>query len=235
MIDYQILIPAFNASDTLPQLLREINQLDYKPTEILVVDDGSCDDTASIAQQMNVKTLRLKANKVKGYALKKGWQHLINDPETDYILFIDADLQHPVTSIPKFLDHAYRHKCKFIIGKRDIAINKMPIHRILSNKITSFIISILTGQAIEDSQCGFRLIHKEVLKKIQLFENGFQLESEIILRAAEIPVQINFISIPTLYNGEKSNIGNFQDTFKFIKLVLKEIIRKAPCILKNRD
>jgi hypothetical protein len=148
---------------------------------------------------------------------------------------MDADLQHPASAIPKFIELVSKEHGKFIIGKRKRTLTKMPFHRILSNKITSSIISFFTGQMIKDSQCGFRLIHKDVLRQISLYENGFQLESEMILRAAEIPVKIHFVDIPTVYTDEKSYIANFLDTLRFIKLITKEIINRAACILKNKD
>jgi glycosyltransferase involved in cell wall biosynthesis len=235
MINYQIIIPAFNASKTLESLLSDIKLLDNKPVDILVVDDGSYDNTASIAQQMGTKILKFEANMGKGYALKQGWQYLSEDLNSEYILFMDADLQHPASAIPKFIELAENKKSKFIIGQRDRTIKKMPIHRIISNKITSAIISFFSGQRIKDSQCGFRLVHKDVLRQIKLYENGFQLESEMILRAAEIPVKIDFIEIPTVYKDEKSYVANFLDTFKFIKLITKEMKKRITCTLRDKD
>lgn len=147
---------------------------------------------------------------------------------------MDADLQHPVYAISNFLQYAQQHASRFIIGKRQLSIKKMPIHRLVSNYLTSLIISLLTGQKISDSQCGFRFIHKEVLERIHLIENGFQLESEMIMRAAEIPVPIDFVSIPTIYKSEKSNIGNIQDTFRFIVLIVREIQTRIKCVLKDK-
>ena len=100
----------------------------------------------------------------------------------------------------------------------------MPAHRILSNSITSYILSKLTGQKIEDSQCGYRLIKRKVIEKMELGEDGYQLESEMLLKSAQNDVKIDFVPIPTIYNTEKSHMRNFSDTLKFIRLIVKHFL-----------
>jgi glycosyltransferase involved in cell wall biosynthesis len=234
MIRYHILIPAYNAAETLPTLLHEIKTLEKQPEGILIVDDGSKDDTAKIVQDMQAKLLRFEENRGKGFALRQGWDYLFKNCKCEYVLIMDADLQHPAYAISDFLQYAQQNASRFIIGKRQLSIKKMPIHRLASNYLTSFIISILSGQKIRDSQCGFRLIHEEVLKAMHLNEDRFQMESEMILRASELPVSIDSISVPTIYKSEKSNIGNIQDTLRFVVLILREIRMRIKCVLKDR-
>jgi len=223
---YIILIPAYNAENSIGNLLDEINTLEIKPSQVIVVDDGSSDKTAMIAEKKDAVLIRLPKNQGKGFALKRGFECAKHLSEIEFILCMDADLQHPVFSIPNFINTANKLNSDFILGNRNKSFKSMPLHRIISNKLTSRIISILTGQIIKDSQCGMRLIRKDILKNIQLSENGFQLESEIIFRIAEQKYRINHVDIPTIYNSEMSNIGNISDTFKFIKLMFKEMIRK---------
>ena len=101
----------------------------------------------------------------------------------------------------------------------------MPILRYLSNTLTSFIISKITGQDIKDSQCGFRLIKKDVLDTINISENGFQFESEFILMCARKNIKMFFVNIPTVYNDSSSNISHFRDTYKFVRLIIREIFK----------
>lgn len=77
MIRYHILIPAYNAAETLPSLLQDIKMLEQQPEDILIVDDGSKDKTAKIAQDMQTKILRLNENRGKGFALRQGWNYLL--------------------------------------------------------------------------------------------------------------------------------------------------------------
>jgi len=229
VITYQILIPAYNAGNTISKLLGQINSISIKPQKIFIVDDGSDDDTADICREFDVEFLYHEMNRGKGRALKTGFNAFLNDNEADYALCMDADLQHPVSSIPDFLKKAGSGS-SFIVGSRDRSHKSMPAHRILSNTITSYILSKLTKQKIEDSQCGYRLIHRTVLEKFDLKEDGYQLESEMLLNAAQNGVKIEFIPIPTIYNTEQSYMRNFSDTIKFIKLILKYVFCKRSII-----
>ncbi len=220
---YQILIPAYNAGQTISKLLTELASVGQQPVKITVVDDGSGDDTVKICQEFGVEILRNTENKGKGNALKKGFEAFLAHSDAEYVLCMDADLQHPVSSIPDFLRKAESGR-RFIIGSRNRSVKSMPAHRILSNSMTSYILSKLTGQKIEDSQCGYRLIKRNVLEKMHLGEDGYQLESEILLKAAQNNVKIDFVPIPTIYNSEKSHMRNFSDTLKFIRLIVKHFL-----------
>ena len=222
---YAVLIPAYNAEKTIKDLLYQLRQLKKLPDKVILVDDGSKDNTAKIASEMQTEVIKITKNSGKGYALKKGFQYFINNTACDYLLCIDADLQHPVSSIPDFLNCTDKIQSQLIIGNRKKSIKKMPMHRILSNSITSITISFLTGQKIKDSQCGFRLIHRNLLKKLNLDENDFLIESEMILRTSENNIDIQFIDIPTIYSSEGSHINNIHVTIKFILLIYKELKR----------
>ncbi len=226
MYKYDILIPAYNAQNTLPIIFEQINQLDEKPDTVFVVNDGSTDLTEQIALSSGAKLISLESNHGKGFALKEGYKAFKEQGQSDLLICLDADLQHPVISVPDFLDHANNRNSKIIIGNREKIPSKMPAARIISNRLTSSILSLLTGQNIKDSQCGYRLIHKNVLEKLELSEEGFQLESEFIIKAAQLNYKIEFVNIPTIYAGGNSYIHHFKDTVKFIRLILREIYKK---------
>ena len=102
----------------------------------------------------------------------------------------------------------------------------MPLHRVASNRITSLILSWITGLRIPDSQCGFRLMRREFLKELTLKERGFQAESEMIITAAGLKKRIGFVSIPTVYRSGTSNIKIIADTIRFIRLILRTLLKK---------
>jgi glycosyltransferase involved in cell wall biosynthesis len=233
MLTYHVLVPAYNAGGTLPILLGQLQNLHDKPEGVLIVDDGSTDATTDIAKQYNADVFRFPQNRGKGRALRQGFTMLLENRNADYIICLDADLQHPVSMIPDFIRTAENKKSRFIIGYRSRSIKLMPWPRILSNFITSRILSFLTGQNIKDSQCGFRLISKEVLKETPLQENGFQLESEMLLRLASRRIRIDQIPVPTIYTRGNSHIHHVQDTIKFISLIIKEIGHRVWYSLKN--
>jgi len=97
----------------------------------------------------------------------------------------------------------------------------MPLQRILSNKITSFLLSVKTGQDIKDSQCGFRAYSSEILKEVKTEYSGFEAESEMLVKAAKKGYKIGFVDIPTIYGTENSKMRPFQAIFGFIKVILK--------------
>lgn len=220
---YAILIPAFNAASTLPDLLNQISLYPVKPEKIVVIDDGSEDGTAGAVNGNPDALVRsFDKNRGKGAALKAGFEIIMKETHADYVLCMDADLQHPVESISKFLEKAVNEKSDFIIGNRIKKPGLMPVHRILSNRITSWFISRLTGQQIRDSQCGYRMLRRNVLDRLHLRETGFQFESEMIIQAARNGYRIDSVDIPTVYHSDRSHIRNFLDTFKFIRLVVRE-------------
>lgn len=223
MIRYDVLIPAYNAQKNISELLSQLSSLIQPPENIIVADDGSQDNTVQICENYKVRVIRNIENRGKGYVLKIGFKAFLEDSPIEYLLCLDADLQHPVSSVPDFLRVAENKQSKFVLGVRKDRLKSMPGHRVLSNLLTSYIISWFSGQNIKDSQCGFRLIHRDLLKKVKLAENGYQLESEMILDSAREGFLIDYVSIPTIYNDEKSYIGNFSDTFRFTRLIFREI------------
>lgn len=226
MFDYAVLIPAYNAVHTIGELVDRIYALKEAPQTILVVDDGSNDNTSGLAEKHGAVTLRLPENMGKGFALRRGFDWYLEKGFSGYIICLDADLQHVPEVIPELLNSAQLTKRQVIIGNRDKRPGEMPLHRILSNRITSGIISLLAGQRIPDSQCGYRLLHTNVLKELKLTENGFQMESEFILKASRNAVQIGSVPVPVIYNRHGSHIGNFRDTVRFIGLISRYLRNK---------
>jgi glycosyltransferase involved in cell wall biosynthesis len=233
IINYDILIPAYNAGRTISNLLSEIHSTRERPQNIFVIDDGSTDDTVVKCQGLAVKVISHKKNLGKGRSLKTGFEAFLEQSGADYVLCLDADMQHPVSSIPDFLAKT-EIGTSFVVGARERSLKFMPVHRILSNIITSLIISLITGQQIKDSQCGYRLIHRNVFKGLELNEDGYQMESEMLLKTAQNGVKIDFIPIPTIYNAEKSHMRNFRDTLKFIRLIFRFLLNSSFKTMKHR-
>lgn len=219
-----IIIPAFNPSpDVLEGLVRRITRIcapnDYR---ILVVDDGS--ENAIEFNDLSdspVSILRHSDNRGKGAALKSAFGYFLRHRSVDVIITLDADLQHPPEKIPEFLEAFAGNAGSIITGYRQRNPRVMPVHRIVSNGLTSLIISLLTGQLVRDSQCGYRLISLDVLQNMSLSEDGFHLESEMLIRAGWLGFKIGSVPIPTIYNNEKSSIKNVPDTLNFVSLIFQ--------------
>jgi glycosyltransferase involved in cell wall biosynthesis len=216
-----VIIPAYNASSTISELIEKISEFTDK-SDIVVIDDGSKDQTFRIAQRAGAVVLKHERNKGKGEALKTGFKYA-QKKNYDALLTIDADLQHDPFSIRDFQQKANRNFSGIIIGTRDVHLKTMPFARWLSNSLTSVILSILSGQTIRDSQSGYRLISTQVLKKVKLKAKKYDLESEILVKAGRKGFKIDAIPIKTIYHGGKSFINPFVDTGRFIKLMWRSL------------
>lgn len=215
-----ILIPAFNASRTIKELIKKINIYIYKK-DIVVVDDGSIDETGKIVEEEGIKLISHKRNCGKGAALKTGFNY-VKKNNYDSVITIDADLQHDPSSIPDFIKASKRRpQLDVIIGSRIHDLSRMPFHRRCSNTITSALISIRTRKLIRDSQSGYRLIKRNVLNSVKMRADRYQAESEFLIMTAKKGFHIGTIPIATIYKDEISSIKPLRDTFDFIILYLK--------------
>lgn len=220
-----IIIPVYNSAIYLKELLNQINETQKKFSSceltIVIVDDGSNPpiDNQNI-QGLSIEWIRHPQNQGKGAALKSGFNHFLKQ-DINPIMTMDSDLQHPPKFIPVFLKKYETGKFDVIIGSRKKDSKVMPFHRIISNTLTSFIISILIGQPMPDSQCGFRLFSREVIESVQLSENRFHLESEMLIKCGWKHYRIDYVPIPTIYNQAPSAIRNVSDTLNFMTLILK--------------
>ena len=216
-----IIIPSYNASATLGKLISQLS--DYiSPKDIIVIDDGSMDDTYKIAKDSGVVLLKHEENKGKGMALKTGFDYCLKNNYTG-VITIDADLQHDPKFIKDFLEMAESSEYGMIIGTRKMNLEIMPPDRYLTNKVTSIILSILSGKTIHDSQSGYRWISREVLEKVHLSSKRYDLESEILVKAGRADFKIGEVEIPTIYEKSKSFINPLIDTGRFITIVIKSI------------
>jgi glycosyltransferase involved in cell wall biosynthesis len=216
-----VIIPALNAAQTLGQLLAGLKP--FVGTEsIVVVDDGSSDDTAAIARAAGAVVLSHGVNRGKGAALRTGFQYVLSSSSHDSVVTMDADLQHDPKDVPKFLSAWRLGDSDLILGYRSKLGGGMPVHRILSNTITSALVSARTGVRIRDSQTGFRLIARSVLSSIEVQADGYEAETEILIKAARKGFRIGGVPIATIYRGAPSHMTHWKTTKRFLQVLLKE-------------
>ncbi|HYM61181.1 MAG TPA: glycosyltransferase family 2 protein [Thermoanaerobaculia bacterium] len=190
------LIPALNAARTIePVILAARNELQH----VVVIDDGSSDDTAAVAGRAGATVLRHPRNRGKGGALKTGFQYVVENG-FDAAITLDADGQHLPREIPKFLTARRDSGADLIIGGRAHLFEKMLPRRRFANRLSAAIISWAARTEITDSQSGFRYYSARLLREIRLRSEGFDLESEVIIRAGvrgfpviTIPIDLGFV------------------------------------------
>lgn len=214
-----VIIPTYNEARAIADLVRNIKRQDL---EVVVVDDGSYDNTFRVAEDSGAVVLHNPVNEGKGASLIRGFAYA-SGKDFDAVITMDGDGQHLPSEIPYFIRLAKYSNSGIFIGNRMLRRKDMPLIRILTNKLMSWFISSLTKQKIPDTQCGFRLIKKEVLEKIDLRTRKYETESEIIVRAARLGFKIESVPIKTIYKGEKSQINPVIDTLRFIKFVFGEL------------
>jgi glycosyltransferase involved in cell wall biosynthesis len=213
-----VIIPTYNESKTIIGLIKQVTSLGF---EVIVIDDGSSDSTADLAQTSGVTVLRNLKNLGKGAALVKGYNFAVARG-FDAVISMDGDGQHEPNDLMAFVQKAEFSDCGVVIGNRMTTIKQMPFLRILTNRFMSWLISLITGQYIADTQCGFRLVRSDVLKKIILSTTKYETESEILIRAARLGFKIESVPVKTIYSGQKSQINPFVDTLRFIRFIFSE-------------
>jgi len=216
-VNYQIVIPAYNAAASLPELTQRIRRA-APDVPMLIVDDGSSDSTPELLASMDIPHIRHETNRGKGEALKSGFAASLK-ANPDAVVQMDADLQHEPESLPHFFAAFERGDADMIIGTRDFTSSAMPRPRRMSNRMTSWMITRLTRTPVPDSQSGYRLIGRRVLETVTAKSNGFDFESEFLLAAIKSGFTIGTVPIATVYQGEPSAIRPWRDTARFVKLM----------------
>ncbi len=220
MNDILIIVPVYNCYHLFEKMLSYLFSYNY---DILIVDDGSSNIPENIVKNPDIDLICHSKNKGKGAALKTGFDYAIKN-EYKGVFTLDGDFQHHPEDIAQFIPKTNNYD--LLIGKRNFSDKKMPLHRKISNYLTSKILSLLLKKKIEDSQSGFRFIKTNLLKEIFLNSNQYEMETELLIKAAKNNYKIGFIPIKTIYNKSKSNIKGFKDTYRFIKVVIKYGFKK---------
>jgi len=217
-----VIIPTYNESKNIVVLIKQIKKLSL---EVIIIDDGSKDDTAKAAENAGAIVLRNEFNIGKGSALIKGYNFAIAQG-FQAVISMDGDGQHSCDDIAKFMQKAETSDDALIIGNRMKMTRQMPFLRVMTNCFMSCLLSLITKQRIPDTQCGFRLIKKEALLKMSLLTSKYETESEILIKAARMGFKIESVPIETIYCDQKSKIKPFMDTLRFVRLLVIEVISK---------
>lgn len=213
-----VLIPSFNEEKTIGWLVRSVLELGY---HAVVMDDGSRDNTAQVARAHGAEVFVNDRNLGKGATLRKGFE-ILKERDYDALVIMDADGQHLPKDIAQFVKLYQEKKPGVIVGNRMSRAKGMPLVRWLTNRVMSYFLSKKCGQAVPDSQCGFRLIDRAVLKKLSLHTEKFEIESEILMEASKHGFTILSVPITTVYEGQHSDIHPVKDTVRFFKFIFKK-------------
>jgi glycosyltransferase involved in cell wall biosynthesis len=209
-------IPAYNEEKHISDVVRRTRQ---KLDDVLVVDDGSQDTTAERAREAGAEVIVHEQNRGKGETIKTGLRHWL-DRQFDFVIILDADGQHRPEEIDRFIAAALSvDEPKLILGSRMNDVSSMPRVRLVVNRWMSERISALCGQEIPDTQCGFRMLHRQLIPEVLGGTARFDYETEMLILASRKGFRIDSVPISTVYSDEVSSIHPVRDTIRFFKLM----------------
>ena len=222
------LIPAYQEGPRIAAVVERTRP--FLP--VVVVDDGSTDDTATRAEAAGAFVLRQVPNAGKGAALRAGFRHALST-DARAVITLDADGQHDPAEIPRFLAAfeagASADTPELVIGRRNF--RTMPPVRRLSNTLGGVVFSAAVGQRIADNQSGYRLIGRRLMTALlDSRESGFEFEVEMIARCIALDLPIAEVPIRTIYAGEPSHIRPWRHLTEFLRVSrdARRIVRGGP-------
>lgn len=210
------IIPAYQDEKHIGDIVRRTReQLDH----VLVVDDGSTDQTGQRARDAGAEVIVHNQNRGKGDAIKTGLEHYLRR-ETRWVILLDSDGQHLPEEIGRFLSAAVSAtQPTFLLGNRMSNATTMPFSRRVANRYMSRRISRLCGQRIPDTQCGFRMLDRQMIPLLLGGGERFDYDTEVLIIISRKGYRIESVSITTVYSDQVSKIRPLRDTIRFLKLM----------------
>jgi glycosyltransferase involved in cell wall biosynthesis len=186
---------------------------------VIVVDDGSNDETAERATEAGATVVRQAPNQGKGAALRAGFRRAI-ELRADAAVTLDGDGQHDAAEIPRFLAAWQGSRPDLIVGRRDF--RSMPASRRIANELGTVAFSWAVGRRIPDNQSGFRLVSRRLMEATLASEEaGFEFEVEMIVTAIRAGWPIAWVPIRTIYDGQTSHIRPGRHLKRFIATAMR--------------
>jgi len=209
------IIPAFREAGrigpVIESVLRHLN-------DVIVVDDGSPDDTAGEAERTGAMVVRHGVNRGKGAALDTGFR-TARERGFEFVVTLDGDGQHTAADLPRFIEAYHRTDYKVLVGNRMTDTRSMPLLRRLTNRFMSWLLSREMGQRVPDTQCGYRLYKLEVVPELSAGSERFAAESKILLDLSGKGIRIGTVPVTTIYGAQKSEIHPVKDAIRFFSML----------------
>jgi glycosyltransferase involved in cell wall biosynthesis len=210
-----IVIPVFNEAENLAALLAKIKALKLAGAEIVVVDDGSTDNSAKVAVQAGATVIRHPYNIGNGAAIKSG----IRAARGQRLVFMDGDGQHKPEDIPRLLSEAKNYH--MVVGARSKG-SKLRFHRNVANLIYNILASYVTQFRVKDLTSGFRVLERlDALRFIDLLPNTFSYPTTLTLAFLRSGLTVKYLPIQTLYRSGNSKISLITDGVRFLLIITK--------------
>ncbi len=214
-----IIVPAYNEEESIEEVVNEVKAIRLKDKEIVVVDDGSCDDTFRIAGMIKgIKLIRHAKNEGKAGALETGFEN----SSGEVLATIDADCTYPAGEIPRMARLIADGKADVVIGSRFMG-RETGMRRLnyFGNVFFSRLISLLTGKKVTDASSGLRALRKDVWDSIEIKSKGLDWEVEMTTRV--IKKGYRLVEIPIEYKERvgQAKLSPVRDGIRFLWAILR--------------
>ena len=201
-------IPAFNEARSIAEVIAGVRGA---VAHVIVVDDGSTDDTAAQARAAGVEVLMHGVNKGKGHAVRTGLARVLGGTFT-HVLLLDADMQHLPQEAAALLAEADASGAEIVLGERRFERSRMPASRYHANRIGSRVLSWFVGVPVHDTQCGFRVFRVDALRPLKLSASGYEIETEMLVKVRRRGGRIASVPITAVYGNQRSKLRPVPDT-----------------------
>lgn len=208
-----VVIPCLNEAASISALVADVRRRHFA---VFVVNDGSSDGTAELAERAGATVLRHARNLGKGAALQTGLEHA-RSCGFDWAATLDGDGQHAPEDVPVLLRCADSTGATMVVGNRMGQADKMPWVRRRVNRLMSRIISRKAGKILPDTQSGFRLIHLPTWEALSFQTRGFEVESEMLLAFVAAGERVEFVPVAVRPSGRASHIVPVRDTVRWLR------------------
>ncbi len=222
---HAFLIPAYNPGKLLPQVLEGLRcamvEAGLQDVPIILVDDGSTDETRHL-EDPSLSIIRLPQNRGKGAALQVG---LIfsKDRNIEQVVTLDADAQHPPKEAVRLLLHPAPAQ-NLLLGVRDMSGTGAPRASQLSNRFSNFMLSLMGGEKLLDTQCGLRRYPVRETLALGAKHPGYAYESEVVLRAARKGLPITHEKTAVFYPSSKERVSYFHSVRDPAQIVVQIVL-----------
>ena len=210
-------VPAYEAGRSIAELVRALRHATSAP--IIVVDDGSRDDTAVRAREAGAEVLRHPQNLGKGAALKTGWVHA-RALGAGAAVTMDADGQHPAEEALRLFNHPAGRRA-LVLAVRDLARDGAPKPSRFSNAFSNAWVSLFAKKRLRDTQCGLRRYPLPETLELGLESTGYELETEVIIRAVRAGLPIVEEPVRVVYPPPEERLSHFHSVRDPARIVFR--------------
>ncbi|MFL5906157.1 MAG: glycosyltransferase family 2 protein [Solirubrobacterales bacterium] len=219
-----VVLPAYNEAAALPLVLRELHEQLPDEYEVMVVDDGSTDDTAAVAERGPCRLVRHRSNRGKGVAIRTG----IAEASGDYVVIMDADATYPVTAIEQLVAHLDEHD--LVRGSRASSAENMPLVNRVGNWFFNKLFAIAHGLESGDHLSGLYALRRDSFRRLGLEARGFDIETEIGIKAQARGLRVAEIPIDYLPRMGEKKLSPWRDGLRILGRVLVLLLIYKPWV-----